>query len=139
MMVMSALIAGCSDDSAADVPTGTVQGAVMLDGQPVASGTIIFFGQKQGDSASSAIGADGSYTLQYNEGLSVPAGDYRVAFAAGNASTTPPDPTDLMNNPDKYKAAPAPVPDKFLNPETSGQIAVVKEGSNTINFDLKSN
>lgn len=69
-----AVIAGCgsSSDGYARFP---VEGKVLLDGQPLISGTIGFIARGEGASASAEI-ADGSFRLGATDGLSP--GGYRV-------------------------------------------------------------
>lgn len=136
-LVMMSL-AGCQKSGLA-IPTGTVSGMVTLNGKPFGDGTITFFGEKHGDTATAKLQADGKYTLKYGEGFSVPIGDYRVAVvgsAAGGGA--PPDPSSLMKSVTAGPPKKSPVDAKYLDPQTSGLIAVIKEGSNTnVDFDLK--
>lgn len=127
---------GCSQK--VSKPSGTVAGKITYGGKPLDKGSVIFVSDVTGDSAASDLQADGTYTLKYGKGFSVPAGDYRVAVRGVAMSTQPPpDPTELMKNPEKYEVK-DPVPDKYRNPASSGLVAVIKEGTNTdVNFDLK--
>lgn len=128
---------GCGPKAGLNVPTGTVAGKVTLAGQPLTNASITFFGEGLGDTGSGILQSDGTYTLKYGNGFSVPAGDYRVAITSARPQQAPPDPNDLMANPDKY-AQNESIPVKYRDPQTSGMIAVVKAGSNTdVNFDLK--
>ncbi len=127
---------GCSGGSGS-VTTGTVQGKVTLEGAPVTSGVLFFIGESITDTASAEIQSDGTYTLRYAGGFSVPVADYRVSIGAANKDAPPPDPAALMATPEKFEVKLPPVPKKFLDPSTSGLIASVKEGQNTLDFDLK--
>ena len=83
--------------------------------------------------------SDGTYSLKYGSGFSVPAGDYRVAIIAGPPpGETSTNPADLMKTMKPPASANSPIPQKYNDPKTSTLIAVVKEGSNPdISFDLK--
>lgn len=118
-------------------PTGTVTGKVTMKGQPVANANIVFYGTR-GDTAVGTLGADGTYSLRYQAGFSVPVGDYRVAITKGPAPDAPvPNPEDIMAKP-PVAAVDKSIPDKYRDPGTSNLIAVVKEGSNSgVDFDLQ--
>lgn len=139
-LVMIALtLIGCSG-SGASVKTGTVQGKVLLNGQPLQKGTVFFFTAIGGDSASGAIQPDGTYTARYQSGFSIPVGDYAVSVSViADEPATPIDPTLLMEKIAK-EGLPKPsaaIPEKYTDPKKSGLIAVIKEGANTVDFDLK--
>ncbi len=127
---------GCSGGKT--VQTGTVQGKVTLDGEPVTTGLIFFMGENIADTASAELQSDGTYSMRYGSGFRVPAADYRVCFGAANVNAPPPDPAALMETPEKYAAKTPPVPPKYLDAKTSGLIAAVNPGQNTLNFELKS-
>jgi len=120
------------------VQMGTVQGKVTLDGEPVSAGTIFFMGESIADTASAELQSDGSYSMRYGSGFRIPAADYRVCLGASNTNATPPDPGALMESPEKYAVKTPSVPAKYLDGKTSGLIAAVNPGQNTLNFDLKS-
>ncbi len=132
------LSAGCSKGGR-NTPTGTVSGAVTMNGKPLSDATVTFFGENDGDTAVGTLQADGTYTLKYGTGFSIPVGDYRVAIVTGPPAGTPgPDPSDLMKSMTPPGAGKSSVPEKYRNPKTSGLIAVVAEGANAnVNFDLK--
>ncbi len=131
-------VVGCAK-SGLDLPTGTVAGAVTLNGEPMANGTITFFGENHGDTATAKLQSDGTYTLKYGDGFSVPAGDYRVAIVDGAAGGgVSADPSELMKTVAAGPPEKSALDSKYVDPQTSGLVAVVKEGTNTnINFDLK--
>jgi len=140
LLTTVAFITGCGAKGGLDLPTGTVSGTVTQGGKPVSDSTITFFGEDFGDTATGVIQEDGTYTLKYQGGFSIPVGDYRVAITPGGSSSNQPpqDPADLMKTvqvtaPQKNK-----VPNKYATPDSSGLIAVIKEGSNSsVDFDLK--
>lgn len=132
------LLTGCTGGGL-NVPTGTVSGTVTIDGKPLSDATITFIGETNGDTASGALQSDGTYSLKYGSGFSVPAGDYRVVVVAGAAGGSgPANPEDLMKTVKVPQILKSPIPDKYKDPKTSALVAVVKEGTNpNINFDLK--
>ena len=136
LVCVSLLLAGCGGPGN-NKPTGTVSGKVTMNGKPLEGGSIVFFAEKGGDSASGSVMKDGTYSLKHGKGFSVPAGDYRVALSPVNVDAPAPDPTDLMNNPKKYEPNNS-IPEKYLDSTTSGLVAVVKAGSNpNTDFDLR--
>ncbi len=132
------LLAGCSQDGLIG-PTGTVSGTVTLKGKPLGEATITFFGQNNGDTAMGVTQGDGTYTLMYGIGFSVPAGDYRVSVTTGISPNAPPvDPSEMMKSMKPGPLAKSTIPTKYQDPGTSALVAVVKEGTNpNISFDLK--
>lgn len=133
-----ALLSGCGKGGLAG-PTGTVSGTVTMGSKPLSDATITFFGESNGDTATAVLGSDGTYSLKYEGGFSVPAGDYRVAIIAGPPpGEKAPDPADLMKTMKPQGAGKSPIPAKYRDPKTSALVAVVKEGTNpNISFDLK--
>lgn len=133
-----ALLQGCKRDGLGG-PTGTVSGTVTLNGKPLGEVTVTFFGENNGDTAMGVTQADGTYTLLYGTGFSVPAGDYRVAVTTGiSPNAPPPNPGDLMKTMKPGPLAKSSIPTKYQTASTSTLIAVVKEGTNpNISFDLK--
>lgn len=137
VLLLLVVAAGCGGGGGLNAPTGTVSGKVTINGAPLGNAMITFVGENNGDTASAQLASDGSYSLKYGTGFSVPAGDYRVAFSSSNPNAPAPNPSDLMANPDKFKPTTT-IPDKYLDAKNSGLIAVVKPGSNSdVNFDLK--
>ncbi len=133
------LLWGCGGSGGLDGPTGTVSGTVTLNGKPLGDASITFLGENNGDTATAPLQSDGTYSLKYGAGFSVPAGDYRVVVIAGPPpGAAAPDPQDLMKTMKPAGFGKSPIPAKYNDPKTSALIAVVKEGTNpNINFDLK--
>lgn len=134
-----AWLSGCGGGGGLDGPTGTVSGTVTLNSKPLSDASITFFGENNGDTATGVLQSDGTYSLKYGAGFSVPAGDYRVAIIAGlPPGSAAPDPADLMKTMKPPTAGKYPIPSKYKDPKTSTLIAVVKEGANSgVDFDLK--
>lgn len=137
-IVVCVSLSGCGGGGSG-VKTGTVQGKVQLKGMALTKGTVFFFSAKGGDAASGSIQADGSYTLRYEKGLSVPIGDYTVSVMLDDVGGPIMDPMKLNEKIEK-EGLPKPsesIPVKYTDPKTSGLISVVKEGANTADFELK--
>jgi len=137
-VVAIASFVGCGGGGSS-VKTGTVQGKVQLKGMPLTKGSIFFFSAKGGDAASGTIQTDGTYTLRYEKGLSIPVGDYTVSVILDDVGGPIMDPMQLNEKIEK-EGLPKPsegVPAKYTDPKTSGLISVIKEGANTADFDLK--
>lgn len=138
-LVACGLIAGCGPAAKEKARgTGTATGIVTLDGKPLTTGRVVLFDEKDSDTATGEISADGSFQLKYEAGFSIPCGDYRAVVVQGaQAGAAIPKPEDLMKNPDKYKPKPSELPKKYSDPKTSGLIAVIQKGSNALDFQLK--
>ena len=137
-VIVAASLIGCGGNGSG-VKTGTVQGKVQFKGMPLTKGTVFFFAAKGGDAASGTIQADGTYTLRYEKGLSVPVGDYTVSVILDDAGGPIMDPMQLNEKIEK-EGLPKPsegIPVKYTDPKTSGLISVIKEGANTADFELK--
>jgi hypothetical protein len=127
LLLTAMLTAGCGGGP----PLGQVKGTVMYRGKPVPNGTIVFVGDVPGPVASSNIEPDGSYRLTTaGSGLGAPLGSHKVMIVA----------MEEMKGvlPEARNPTPPPiVPIKYSNLATTDLRAEVKEGANTIDFDLK--
>jgi hypothetical protein len=97
---------------------GQVEGKITFKGQPLA-GMAVMFVPERGPAAAGLIADDGTYhliTKRPGDGALV--GRCKVAIVS----------------PDENK--PLPIAKKYINPETSGLTAEVKEGNNVVNFDI---
>jgi hypothetical protein len=119
-------LVGCSGGSG----TVPVRGTVTHKGKPVPSGTITFI-PDAGPHATGEIGPDGSYTLTtYKSGDGAVPGSYKVVVVAMQ------DTSDRL--PEERASLPPPiVPTKYTSVVTTDLKAEVKDGENTIDFDLK--
>ncbi|HZW31223.1 MAG TPA: hypothetical protein VFF52_10980 [Isosphaeraceae bacterium] len=141
LVVVGSLV-GCGDDEIGR--RYPVSGSVQYKGQPVAHGRISFIPAKGGEGRAAAGEIqDGRYaltTVTPDDGA-LP-GSYRVSLMAKEIDLTQVKanqkggsarPSDVIK---ANKAAKNLIPVKYASPETSGQTAQVKEGPNTIDFDL---
>ncbi len=138
-LCLSLAVCGCGPKAKDSIRgTGTATGVVTLNDKPLTNGRVVLFDEADSDTASADIGTDGTFQLKYGKGFSIPCGDYRAVVVQGaQAGQGAPTPEELMKNPDKYKPKPSEIPEKYGNPKTSGLIAVIQKGSNTVDLKLK--
>jgi hypothetical protein len=122
-------IAGCGEKNWA-----TVNGTVTVNGSPIGPGTIMFEPTGSADPrARSGIGnfkEDGKYSIRSAGGRDgVPAGQYTVLIDGK--------PAESSGDEHVVASTVTRIPAKYLNPATSGLTATLKEGENTVDFDLK--
>ncbi|MEO0530086.1 MAG: hypothetical protein AAF266_05840 [Planctomycetota bacterium] len=122
------LLSGCSQSPFDADATGTI----TLDGNPVPPGVVIFAAEKPGAGASKGNIEDGRYVIITRHERGLDPGKYRVAVRVFDKGT-PPAPGERQ----MAKLAPL-VPEKYLDPKTSGLEYEVKPGSNEINIELTS-
>lgn len=116
---LPAALAGCVEGRPERVP---VHGQVVVSGQPLPGGTIVFTPDPErgedGPLSFAPIGPDGTYTLRSEQGPGASPGWHRVTIA--------PNPGE-----------PRLLPERYRNPEKSELVRQVKaEGDNTIDFQL---
>lgn len=107
-----------------------VSGQVMLDGEPLTTGTVVFTADDK-PMAVGDIGEDGRYSLQTGGEPGVLPGDYRVSVSAYRTRPA----VDGTGEPIPELLTPA----KYNNAATSGLTATVGGGNDEINLDLSSN
>lgn len=134
--VILTLIAGCGR---ALPETSPVEGRVTLDGEPLSTGTIMFF-PSQGRPAAGVIGVDGTYrltTFVENDGAVL--GSHTVTIQADGVigGDNPKSYSDEIKGVQFGELRPI-VPGKYAVRETSGLTADVKAQPepNQINFQL---
>jgi len=116
--VLAALLIGCNGGGPA---TYRVAGKVTYQGDALPTGNVMFV-PDSGPAAATAIGPDGSYTLQ------AVAGRHRVVVTA--VLVAPPDADEMT-----YQAPPPLVPQRFGRAETSG-VTVTVEPNNKNAIDI---
>ena len=111
-------------------PVGKVAGKVSVRSAPLTSGTIMFFPKAGGPTAQGQIQPDGTYTLTtFDPGDGAVIGTHTVMVesyvkpAKGPAREI--DAETVLA-----------VPPKYTNPGTSGLTADVKDGENTVDFNI---
>lgn len=121
-------LTGCGTGGESLPELADVSGIVTIDGAPLTNAKVIFEPQNasdksKGKASSATTQSDGSYTLEYNSDVSgASLGKHNVIVMK------------LSDNPEE--AGKQLVPSKYN--EKTELTAEVTEGSNTINFDLKS-
>ena len=105
-------------------PTGSISGKVTHNGEPLTTGVVMFLDSDAGIGASAELDADGVYEV-----LSLPTGQYQVAIQAPPA----PSPEEVASGAQLEKLE---IPDKYLDPQTSGLTATITEGENSADFTL---
>lgn len=131
------LLAGCgSGEEGYTGPVGSVSGTVTLDGSPIAA-NVSFINAKEGFTATSAAGSDGSFTLNRNGSSEIPVGTYQVAVTEPpGAEMTPEQEMEAaMKSEDGSFKTTKIIPAKYSSPASSGLSFEVKEGENT--FEVK--
>ena len=126
------------------IKTEGVTGVVTLDGEPLPNAEVYFTPVDKASGALQSVGRTneaGEYKLQTHSGKAdagTTPGDYVVTISCfdevetGNMTTN----DDGEEIPEMEEVQR--VPSRYLNGETSGLKATVVKGSNTCNFDLKS-
>lgn len=127
---------GCGTEKVERPETVPVSGTIMYNGEPVGSANVIF---RHKDGQSSSYGktdAQGRFQLQTfeaNDGARP--GEYVVSVQ--KYEITKP---ELPEEHPDYVPPPPPkplVPEKYMDPKTSGLTANVQDAENNFNFDLK--
>lgn len=121
-------LSGCGGGTES-VPSGTASGTVKVNGKALAAAQINFVSSTTGTGVYAELQADGSYELPN----AVPVGDYRVYFTSAGLGDAPP---SESGNPE-LKDALSDVPKKYQSEASTDLQAVVKEGANSFDFDLK--
>jgi hypothetical protein len=123
VVLLALVLAGCGGGS----QTGRVSGKFVYQGQPVVGVVVNLYCAKEGIGAHGFLDAGGMYSIQD----AIPVGEYAVYLT--RLMAVPPD------HPDAGKPLPkaSSFPSRYLLQESSGLIATVKPGANTVDFELK--
>jgi len=117
-------LAGCGSRA-------SVQGSVTFDGTPIDNGSITFVPDSSSGQKATAQIKDGKYVIESDRGPAP--GKYKVEVTWVKAG-----PAKKGGDPDVQQGdGKQMLPDKFNKATTL--TAEIKSGSNTVNFDLKSN
>lgn len=119
----------CGCGGAESVPSGTASGTVKVNGTALAECRINFVSSTTGTGVYVELQSDGSYELPN----AVPVGDYRVYFTSAGLGDAPPSESGDSESKDALKD----VPKKYQSEQSTDLQAVVKEGANSFDFDLK--
>ena len=129
-----ALTVGCGPGS----DMGYVTGVVTLDGEPVGNASVTFYQVGSRPSVGTTDRTDGSYELSYTrEKMGALIGEHKVTIFQeedekpvvfkGQEPPAPLPPFKMVN-----------IPRKYTDQRMTDLTATVENGSNEINFDLKS-
>tara|TARA_R110002095_G_scaffold78862_8_gene67817 strand:- start:2945 stop:3430 length:486 start_codon:yes stop_codon:yes gene_type:complete len=130
MLLLSVcFLSGCGGGSGKSVPSGTANGTVKVKGTALTECRINFVSSTTGTGIYADLQADGSYELP----SAIPVGDYRVYFTSPGLGDAPP---PASGNPELNDALKN-VPRMYQSEQATDLQAMVKEGSNTFDFDLK--
>ena len=130
---------GCGSDRP---PLGKVEGTVLYDGVPIKSGAIIFTVSGTRDASSIIEGGAIKNVMTYTEGDGVPIGEARIAVIVvedsptSGAASSSEDTAMTMGQSTRIGGQRFAIPEKYVNPETSGLTATIQKGINTINLEL---
>lgn len=128
--VMTSSLIGCGGGTDGRI---SVSGTVTLDGEPLQSGSIIFY---QG-AGSAGVGTieNGSFTVSEAGGSEgVQPGSYKVAIESWEVT-----PGDVNDQGEIVAAGKSRIPKKYNSAKTSGLTIDVKEGAEAASFALTSN
>jgi len=135
-------LAGCGNTSGLpEGETGTVSGTLTIDGKPAPAGyNVVMLHSESGLAASGATDASGAFSLQTRGNQSVLAGEYNVGVTPPAGKELTPEEEEAVN---MGKMEPPTnnenlVPAKYMDPNSSGEVYIVKAGENTYSLDIKS-
>ena len=111
---------GCGEGKS----TGSISGKVTYQGKPQTTGVVLLADPDAGIGATAVLDASGTYKI-----LSLPTGEYQVAIGQ------PPVPTPEQSS-QGAQIVKLDIPDKYLDPRTSGLTATIREGENSADFSL---
>lgn len=133
---LATVLSGCGQKELPPKKTYTVQGKVMLKGEPVAFATIIF--EPKGDKGSPATAYtdkegvfSGARTYSNNEMDGMAAGEYEVKLEGYNAIAA----VKFLGTKPGEGDKPTPIPPELAN--TGETILIEANDDNQINIDLK--
>ena len=130
-MLALAVMTGCGEQIDKK-PTAPVKGVVTYQGKPLETGEVIFFPDSGEQIAHGKIQSDGSFQLTtYDEGDGAFPGTHKVSIISER------DMEGVSAEDPEASLEPSYIPTKYNMQKTSGLTAVVKDGDNEINFDLK--
>jgi len=126
--VLGCLLLGCGAAEPDYGPLGTLSGKVTFNGAPLTEGAIIL-SREGGGSGAALMQADGTFLVTDRIG-GIPVGNYMVGFTAAQEEVAgPPD------SPPQMKAKLI-LPKKYYDTSESGITVEIKEGPNTLEFDV---
>jgi hypothetical protein len=141
VLVCLATSPGCGGSGR--TPLGQVTGTVSYNGQPIASGTIIFEVPGARPANGKIVGGQIQEVTTYDPNDGVPVGQAKIAVFATEAPASSPaatggDPGQPIVIDENYMGGGAKplIPPKYNDPATSGLNWEIKKGKNTVTLDL---
>lgn len=128
MCLLGSLLLGCGSAEPDYGPLGTLSGKVTFKGAPLTEGSIILT-REGGGSGAAPMQADGTFLVTDRIG-GIPVGTYKVGFEAAQE-----DAAETPNSPPQKKARLI-LPAKYYDPAESGLSVEIKEGPNTLEFEV---
>lgn len=122
------LMSGCGA-SVKPVPSGTATGTIKVNGNALKQGRVNFVSSTTGTGSYADLQEDGSYKIP----SAIPVGNYRVYLTIPDLGDAPP---SESGNPELNNGLKG-VPKKYQSEQMTDLQAVVKEGENSFDFDLK--
>jgi len=136
MILLALSISGCSGGGRVE-DTGTVEGTVTLNGEPLPAGAFVVREDKSNGVTMTFTVADAG-KFQVTDQAKLPAGTYAVGILPPDNSAAPTEADyDKMMNQDNGAATESAeptleIPEEFLTPQTSGQSITVAAGAQTL-------
>ncbi|HJZ55506.1 MAG TPA: hypothetical protein VKE74_11130 [Gemmataceae bacterium] len=136
VVALCILLPGCSDRT----PLARVKGTVTLDGQPLRKGTITFESPGKRPATGTIVNGEITGVSTYDPDDGVPVGEHKVAVTATEdaASAVVANPGEAKAPGANYMSGKSLIPTRYNNPGTSGLVAEIKKGENTVEFKLSS-
>lgn len=133
----AATTSGCGSGSQLEGETGTVNGRVSYNGQPLPVGSnVVMIHRGQGLVATGTTDANGNFSLQMRGGNKILTGEYALGISPPSADVQGNESMDVTADIAEESTWTA-IPEKYLTPETSGEILTVTTGSNDLQIELK--
>jgi len=130
---LCALLLFCCGCPAPNGDIGTVEGIITLDGEPVSQASVMFF-PSAGRASIGKTDETGRYTLIYTRSTDgAVIGTHKVTI-----STEAKADDGYGNEEAAVEARKEIIPQKYIDRKKTDLTATVEPGSNTFNFDLKS-
>lgn len=127
-------VAGC------DVKKTPVNGAVRLDGKPLAAASVALIAVNGGPLVSGVTDAEGRFQLETAGRAGVKPGEYRVTVIKKEVTAASTDKDGHVGTvtPGRMAQEKWLTPPKYASPDTSGLTITVKPGMTSLDCDLKS-
>lgn len=126
--LLGSLLLGCGAGEPDHGPLGTLSGKVTFYGTPLTEGSIIL-SRDGGGSGAAPMQADGTFFVTDRIG-GIPVGTYKVGFEAAQEEVPA-----TADSPAQMRAKII-LPEKYYDTAESGLTVEVKEGPNTLEFDV---